>query len=241
MSLRFKICLTAWAAIVAAAAMTGEVSAQEASPLPEPAVDAQALPKPAAQEETQPDLTAPDAAVDEEATPAATFNEPLPQPIAVPQPITPAYVEDHVSDTDWQMVIRPALRVRETAPAPVAAYAAPTSDNCDNCDNCGPANATDYARVYASIPFDRAQYNANPNYRHDSTMEILTGNARHQTIVRHSTTRQRRPVAAAVPVRTGYGNPYNYGYLRPSLRLNYYRNFPSLNPYINMWNLSGAY
>lgn len=43
-----------------------------------------------------------------------------------------------------------------------------------------------YSRIYKSIPFNRTEYDANPNYRHDSTMEILTGNARHQTIVQHN-------------------------------------------------------
>lgn len=102
-----------------------------------------------------------------------------------------------------------------------------------------PQAAADYKRVYDSIPFSRAQFNANPNYRHDSTMEILTGNARHQTIVRHDTT-PRVTVQSARPA-FGVGNPYQYGYLRPALRLNYYKHFPSLNPYVNVWNYSGAY
>ena len=46
--------------------------------------------------------------------------------------------------------------------------------------------AADYRRVYDSIPFSRSEYRVNPNYRHDSTMEILTGNSRHQTIVQHN-------------------------------------------------------
>ena len=52
-----------------------------------------------------------------------------------------------------------------------------------------PAAKTDsaeYRRIYSSIPFSRAEYKANPNYRHDSTMEILTGNARHQTVINHN-------------------------------------------------------
>jgi hypothetical protein len=48
------------------------------------------------------------------------------------------------------------------------------------------ADATEYRRVYDSVPFSRAEYKANPNYRHDSTMEILTGNARHQTVINHN-------------------------------------------------------
>ncbi len=48
------------------------------------------------------------------------------------------------------------------------------------------ADSAEYRRVYNSIPFSRAEYKANPNYRHDSTMEILTGNARHQTVINHN-------------------------------------------------------
>ena len=47
-------------------------------------------------------------------------------------------------------------------------------------------NSAEYRRVYNSIPFNRAEFRANPNYRHDSAMEILTGHPRHQTIVQHN-------------------------------------------------------
>lgn len=32
-----------------------------------------------------------------------------------------------------------------------------------------------YETIYASIPFNRAEYVANPSYRHDATMQLLTG------------------------------------------------------------------
>jgi hypothetical protein len=48
------------------------------------------------------------------------------------------------------------------------------------------ADSAEYRRIYNSVPFSRAEYKANPNYRHDSTMEILTGNARHQTVINHN-------------------------------------------------------
>jgi hypothetical protein len=35
-----------------------------------------------------------------------------------------------------------------------------------------------YAAIYRSIPFSRAEYDAYPSYRHDATMELLTGNPR---------------------------------------------------------------
>lgn len=176
MSRRFRICLFAWIAVIAASAITSQLHAQttELTPVPEL-------------------VTAPGASND----------------VFVPVPAQ-----------EWTISIVPAARtISSNQPLPQA--------------------AADYKRVFDSIPFSRVQYNANPNYRHDSTMEILTGNARHKTIVRHST-------ATPVPVRTvrpvvGVGNPYQYGYLRPALRLNYYKHFPSLNPYVNVWNYSGAY
>ena len=43
-------------------------------------------------------------------------------------------------------------------------------------------SAASYQQIYRSIPFNRALYNANPNYRHDATMELLTGQSRTQTV-----------------------------------------------------------
>lgn len=40
------------------------------------------------------------------------------------------------------------------------------------------AAADAYRRVYRSIPFNRRLSLTNPGYRHDATMELLTGNAR---------------------------------------------------------------
>lgn len=47
-------------------------------------------------------------------------------------------------------------------------------------------NPAEYQRIYQSIPFSRAEYLNNPGYRHDTTMEILTGNPRHQTVIQHN-------------------------------------------------------
>ena len=46
-------------------------------------------------------------------------------------------------------------------------------------------NRQEYQRVYRSIPYSRVQFRANPNYRHDSAMEILTGHPRTKTTVHH--------------------------------------------------------
>lgn len=44
-----------------------------------------------------------------------------------------------------------------------------------------------YRSVYNSIPFSRAEYDANPSYRHDSTMEFLFGQLR-PTVIHRGTT-----------------------------------------------------
>lgn len=45
-----------------------------------------------------------------------------------------------------------------------------------------------YMEIYKSIPFIRAEYEANPSYIHDSTMEILFGQMR-PTVIHRGTTR----------------------------------------------------
>jgi hypothetical protein len=48
-----------------------------------------------------------------------------------------------------------------------------------------PVQRGDYWTIYKSIPFLRSQYEVNPSYRHDATMELLTGNARPTVIHEH--------------------------------------------------------
>lgn len=185
MSVRFRICLIAWIAVMAITVLSQHASAQvqELTPVPE---------------------------------------ESIPGPPIV-QHVLP------VPDDEWYVSIEPAQKLSTMLPnQPVG---------CENCDAV--SKAAQYQRVYDSIPFNRAEFNRNPTYRHDAAMEILTGNARHQTIVRHDVS---QPVSV-VPTQPAFQplNPSRYGYLRPALRLNYYRYFPSLNPYVNIWNYSGAF
>lgn len=41
-----------------------------------------------------------------------------------------------------------------------------------------------YREIYAAIPFDRAEYEANPSYRHEATLEFLFGQLRPMVIER---------------------------------------------------------
>jgi len=108
----------------------------------------------------------------------------------------------------------------ETAPAPESSVVAvPVATEA-------PGDA--YRRIYQSIPFNRAEYNANPSYRHDSTMELLTGNARHQTIVRHNNT----PVVQSRPRPRTFLLPSRYNQRRRGL--NHYYTVP-------YWNYGGTF
>ena len=67
-----------------------------------------------------------------------------------------------------------------------------------------------YYEVYKSIPFIRAEYNANPSYIHDSTMEFLFGQMRPTVIHRGTTTINHN--------HPDYGYGFN-GYAYPPLQL----------------------
>ena len=77
----------------------------------------------------------------------------------------------------------------------------------------------DYRRVYNSIPFNRAEYNANPSYRHEATMSILFGK-------RPSTVYRFTPSAPATINPVAYpAFPSPYGYM----------------PYYPYWQWPGHY
>ena len=57
--------------------------------------------------------------------------------------------------------------------------------------------AKKYYEVYRSIPFLRSEYNANPSYRHETTMEILFGELRPMTIHKYT------PIVPPAPAPLG--------------------------------------
>ncbi len=137
---------------------------------------------------------------------------------------TAAHTGLHADEPDtaaqWTIEIVPAAKV----PADGSVVVRQVSDDPDS----GTITTADYNRIYNAVPFRRAEYNANPSYRHDSAMEILTGNARHQTVVVHdgdadddmASSRQRAAI------------PYRYNNSRWGLQYFYY--FP-------YWNYRGLY
>lgn len=123
-----------------------------------------------------------------------------------------------VQQDNWVMEIQPAVKLQSVPSIPLEARAAVVGEPASIV-----IDPSAYSRIYNSIPFNRVEYDANPNYRHDSTMEILTGNARHQTIIQHNF-EHKQPVkripAPALPSRvltpfssSGllYGGPFGFG------------------------------
>jgi hypothetical protein len=126
-----------------------------------------------------------------------------PQDVVIPQP-------EVAPENDEPMLIIPAAKL----PLPsggimLDAAGVPISNM---------VNTAAYRQIYKSIPFSRAEYRVNPNYRHDSTMEILTGNARHQTIVQHNHEHKQPEVQVPPPARPSriFFQPTGLGFLSGS-------------------------
>ncbi|MBW3542500.1 MAG: hypothetical protein KY476_19735, partial [Planctomycetes bacterium] len=79
---------------------------------------------------------------------------------------------------------------------------------------------SEYETIYRSIPFRRSEYDAQPSYRHDAAMEILTGNPRPARIELNNINQaQSAPYGFAPPVlpyrpAVGYLTPWSY-HFRP--------------------------
>lgn len=74
-----------------------------------------------------------------------------------------------------------------------------------------------YKAIYDAIPFNRTEYLANPSYRHETAMELLTGNQR-QIVVHRNYTPQLNQASPRFPLflynqyygyrSPGFGGPY---------------------------------
>lgn len=92
--------------------------------------------------------------------------------------------------TEWKVAIIPASH--ET---PIRAAVSGDSVGLANVSSDEPpvsaASGVKYPRMsyeeaYNSIPFSRAEYEANPSYRHDAAMELMLGAPRPTTIIRQT-------------------------------------------------------
>lgn len=111
--------------------------------------------------------------------------------------------------------VSPPLPLEDTELPPAAAEPVPSASPASP----ALAHATRYAEIYASIPFSRTEYDANPSYRHDATMELLLGQPRPRPAV------QQTSVNVDVNSGSGWGWPYYrtpYGYGWPRFHSNFY-------------------
>ncbi|MEX0701835.1 MAG: hypothetical protein WD069_07040 [Planctomycetales bacterium] len=137
---------------------------------------------------------------------------------------------------EWTLMIVPAGRMahREFAardaiaaegsliiPAPSSDPAAPILPGAAASDEAAadalpsPALAVryrTYREAYRAVPFSRAEYLANPSYRHDAAMELLFGQMRPTVIHRHVS--QPRPAPTVAAFSPYYYYPPQYDYSR---------------------------
>lgn len=78
-----------------------------------------------------------------------------------------------------------AVREAQLAKAETSSDSKPTTSIVPaSAESAMPAGITSasYLEVYNSIPFRRSEYSANPNYRHEATIELLLGQIRPKTV-----------------------------------------------------------
>lgn len=158
---------------------------------------------------------------------------PSPEPPPVPadpspetateQPVPPPMPEPIPADDIAPAIISPAAVTSDVGGASVTQFENWTVTILPSAPTGATVNGRSYEEVYASIPYSRAEYLANPGYRHEATMEILFGQLRPKTVVSEYT-----PKVIPTP---------RFSVYKPSLpsRSSLYRVWrPSLAPY--SWN-----
>lgn len=157
---------------------------------------------------------------------AGMFTLCLAAPVISAEPTAP---QEAASGKRWVIDIRPLAddtkaAVSDVTPAPAPQPSAPDASVSAASGPLVPRMT--YAQALASIPFSRAEYEANPSYRHDSAMELMFGQMRPTTLVR-----QTMPYFSRYPdfIRNRF-QIFPYPYQAPSLNMNY---FWSTNAYTN--------
>ncbi|MGD9853704.1 MAG: hypothetical protein AB7U20_02015, partial [Planctomycetaceae bacterium] len=161
------------------------------------------------------------------ASAAPIGDTPLTTAVATPQPESIHLVSAAVAQADGAapaaVAETPAVPV-ESVEHGVAIVSYPSSV----------PEAAAYERVYNAIPFNRTEYLANPSYRHETAMELLTGNQRQIVVNRTYTPKLHGPTERS-PLflynryggyyggGMGYGGPSPYGFGYP---FNYTPGYP---------------
>lgn len=100
-------------------------------------------------------------------------------------PFAPLAAAERETDKDWIITIRPESNSQAAVSGHVAVGAqAQDPDVPVSAASGTTAPRMSYVEAYNSIPFSRAEYEANPGYRHEAAMELMTGVPRPVTNVR---------------------------------------------------------
>ncbi len=151
-----------------------------------------------------------------EVIPAVFVQSAVPPAPASPEP--PSTLEDATTSEE-----APAPPAIPPEPLPIDPEPTATEGRAESA-SCPPGSADwgrRYRAIYESLPFRRSEYNANPSYRHEATMELLLGQLR-PTVIHRGTTQVQVDVARpdapyapwSYPARGGFG-PYGLGAYGP--------------------------
>jgi hypothetical protein len=113
-------------------------------------------------------------------------------------------------------------RFGDDVPQPSSVEVVPVSPGSPGASAEGLDLARRYRAIYSAIPFDRAEYEANPSYRHEAAMEMLFGKQR-PTVVHRNHTQVDVNVPDMPFVRPPY-HPYGFNawyhpYFSPGYRV----------------------
>jgi hypothetical protein len=93
------------------------------------------------------------------------------------------------AEEEWEILIRPQEPIDSIAAgtgAPAAQASQPGQGASASAASGGLVPRMTYKQAFASIPFSREEYEANPGYRHDAAMELMFGTLRPTTVVRQT-------------------------------------------------------
>ncbi len=120
------------------------------------------------------------AALDDQPAPPAEAENPFSPPQAEPTPQAEAIPTPMPEESSTPMPPAPAPQAETQLPetpdvvAPEL-YESPETGIAIIPNGGKPSPAAEYRRIYESVPYSRTEYLANPSYRHDTAMELLTG------------------------------------------------------------------
>lgn len=96
--------------------------------------------------------------------------------------------KNQAAKSKFGVLVTPGAANAETKVVPPK----PSTDNKPKNETAGKSDRdyklSDYIRAYDAVPFNRTEYDANPSYRHDAAIELLTGKLRKRVTINKSYT-----------------------------------------------------